>query len=237
MKAKILVVAVVGLMVGCGGGGSFESAKGVPLVQEELPAYGVNGPSTVYFQDAYSEETAKGEPAIQEQRVYAEAESKGGSTTRFQDTYAEETNKGESAVNDVEDLVYCTRWPFADALEYGCRYALSAINSGMSEAKNDFDADPQAFQIQAKGMVDSVENYLKRSKDREASFYNVVENLRDAKSGFGNYFETYWQSTGYAIATYYYVRGIPEGHTNNWNPGRCVDELRCGDEYLKYQWN
>ena len=121
MKAKMIAVAVAGMLVGCGSGGSFESAKGVPLVQGELPAYGVNGPSTVYFQDVYAEETAKGESAIQEQRVYAEAES-----------------KGESTVNDVEDLVYCTKWPFADALEYGCRYALSAINSGMTEAKKRF---------------------------------------------------------------------------------------------------
>lgn len=235
MKAKILAVAVAGGLMGCGSGGSFESAKGTPLVQEELPSYGVNGPSTFQEDRIYAEEK-KGESLIQWQRVYAEAESKGPSLIQEQRVYAEHESNGPSAINEVDELAVCTRWPFFDN-EIGCSYALGSINSGMTEAKEEFDKDPESFQLQAKGMVATAEGGIKRSLQRDATYPEVIEYLKEAVGATLNNVHDYWSKTGYAIATYYYVRGIPEGHTKTGNPGLCVDEYRCGDEYLKYQWN
>lgn len=278
MKSKMIAVAVAGMLVGCGSGGSFESSKGQPLVHEELPAYGVNGPSTIREDRIYAEE-AKGSSLIQEQRVYAERESKGPSLIQGQTTYveheskgpsliqgqrtyveaeakgpsliqsyeayAEETDKGDPAFNEVEELAVCEN---EHLQEHGiCNAAVSLINSGISEAKTEFDKDPQAFQLQSKGIVITAEETILRVNKanpsrigKKPTYAEVIEYLVKtilAGQEQEDTFENRYTAAGYAIATYYYVRGIPEDHIKTWNPGLCADKGFCGDEYLKYQWN
>lgn len=294
MKAKMIAVAVAGMLVGCGGGGSFESAKGDPLVQEELPSYGVNGPALIQQeqqpyhekgpslvqeekrplgvngpeliqeQRVYAEAEAKGpslvnidqpyhengpaliqeekrplgvngRPLIQGQTVYAEQESKGPSTAYFQDAYTESTEKEVPAFNEVEELAICQREGLQD--QESCQSALSLINSGMSEAKGEFDKNPAVFQNYSNGVVLTAENTIKRAKNgQEVTYPEVIEYLVNSTLEEDT-FENRYTAAGYAIATYYYVRGIPEGHTKTGNPGLCADKGFCGDEYLKYQWN
>lgn len=220
MKAKMIAVAVAGMLVGCGSGGSFESAKGVPLVQEELPPYAENGPSLVQYQDAYAEETSKGEPLVQ----YPE-------TLKIGET---EVENGGPAFNEVEELAICEREGLQD--QETCQRALSLIETGISEAKGEFDKNPQAFQIQSKAIVGTAENTIKRQTKLDATYPEVIEFLVMSTLEEET-FENRYAAAGYAIATYYYVRGIPEGHSNTGNPGLCADKGYCGNQYLKYQWN
>lgn len=58
MKAKMIAVAVAGMLVGCGSGGGsveFQSQKGEPEVLEVLPEFKI--------------ETAKGEGLVREQKT------------------------------------------------------------------------------------------------------------------------------------------------------------------------
>lgn len=237
MKAKMIAVAVAGMLVGCGSGGSFEYAKGEPLVQEELPAYGVNGPSTIREDRIYAEER-KGPSLIHGQRVYAEEETKGEPLTQFQDAYAEETSNGDPTFNETEELAICQRAGLQE--QETCQAALSLINTGMSEAKGEFDKEPDKFQQEARGIVATAEGGIKRNTKRDATYPEVIEYLVNVvlmSNEQEDIFENRYTAAGYAIATYYYVRGIPEGHTKTGNPGLCADKGFCGDEYLKYQWN
>ena len=285
MKAKILAVAVAGMLVGCGSGGGsveFQSQKGEPevlagdefqyhealnpavneapeadmshygLVQEEKPEFTgpVNGESLV--QADLNPYAKNGSSLIQEQRVYAEAESKGQSLVQFQNVYAEETAKGEplnqgfkdayvehaengdSTFNEVEELAICQREGLQD--QETCQAALNLIETGISEAKGEFDKNPQTFQLQSKAIVGTAENGIKRQMKRDATYPEVIEFLVNSTLE-DDTFENRYTAAGYAIATYYYVRGIPEGHTKTGNPGLCADKGFCGEQYLKYQWN
>lgn len=284
MKAKILAVAVAGMLVGCGSGSGsveFQSQKGEPealvvdefqyqealkpsinevpeadmsrygLVQEEKPEftgpvngeslvqadlnpYAQNGSSLIQEQYAYAEHTSKGPSLIQEQRVYAEAESKGQSLVQFQDAYVEQADNGDPALNEVEELAICQREGLQE--QETCQTALNLIETGISEAKGEFDKNPQTFQLQSKAIVDTAENGIKRQTKRDATYPEVIEFLVNSTLEEDT-FENRYAAAGYAIATYYYVRGIPEGHTKTGNPGLCADKGYCGDQYLKYQWN
>lgn len=284
MKAKILAVAVAGMLVGCGSGSGsveFQSQKGEPealvvdefqyqevlkpsinevpeadmsrygLVQEEKPEftgpvngeslvqadlnpYAQNGSSLIQEQYAYAEHTSKGPSLIQEQRVYAEAESKGQSLVQFQDAYVEQADNGDPSLNEVEELAICQREGLQE--QETCQTALNLIETGISEAKGEFDKNPQTFQLQSKAIVDTAENGIKRQTKRDATYPEVIEYLVKATLEEDT-FENRYAAAGYAIATYYYVRGIPEGHTKTGNPGLCADKGYCGDQYLKYQWN
>lgn len=284
MKAKILAVAVAGMLVGCGSGGGligFQSQKGEPevlvvdefqhhdaliptvnevpeadmsryglaheekpeftgpengesLVQADLNPYAQNGSSLIQEQYAYAEHTSKGPSLIQEQRVYAEAESKGQSLVQFQDAYVEQADNGDPALNEVEELAICQREGLQE--QETCQTALNLIETGISEAKGEFDKNPQAFQVQSKAIVGTAENGIKRSTKRDATYPEVIEFLVNSTLEEDT-FENRYAAAGYAIATYYYVRGIPEGHTKTGNPGLCADKGYCGDQYLKYQWN
>lgn len=222
MKANMIAVAVAGMLVGCGSGGGsveFQSQKGESLVQFEdyYAEFHRNGPSLVQYQDFYAEETTKGEPE-----------------DRFQNAYAEHTDKGDPAFNEVEELAICQREWLQD--QETCQAALTLIEAGISEAKGEFDKNHETFQIQSKAIVGTAENAIKRNTKRDAAYPEVIEFLVNStleEDTFGNRYA----ATGYAIATYYYARGIPEGHTNTGNPGLCADKGYCGDQYLKYQWN
>lgn len=286
MKAKMIAVAVAGMLVGCGSGGGsveFQSQKGEPevlvvneykietakgpsltseekpefkhydalkpsinevpeadmsryglaqeekpeftgsvhgegLVQDENRPYGVNGPSLIQEQRAYAKQESKGEPLIQ----------------GFKDAYVEQSENGMPAFNEVEELAICQREGLQD--QETCQAALSLIETGIGEAKGEFDKNPQTFQVQSEAIVGTAENGIKRQTKRDATYPEVIEYLVNATLE-DDTFENRYAAAGYAIATYYYVRGIPEGHTKTGNPGLCADKGFCGDEYLKYQWN
>lgn len=233
--------------------------KGESLVQEALPeggaengtplvhrveAYKVgqrdegvkasqHGESTVYFQDVYAEATSKGESTAYWQDAYGESQ-KGESLVGYPDIYAESTDKGDPAFESIEELAICQREGLQD--QESCQAALAFINTGMSEAKGEFDKDPATFQIQANGAVATAEGGIKRATKRDATYPEVIEYLVNSVAEDETMASRY-TAAGYAIATYYYVRGIPEGHTKTGNPGLCADKGFCGDEYLKYQWN
>ena len=222
MKSKMIAVAVAGMLVGCGSGGGsveFQSQKGEPLVQygDYYAEFHRNGPSLVQYQDFYAEDDTKGDPEV-----------------RFQNAYAEHADKGEPAFNEVEELAICEREGLQD--QETCQRALSLIETGISEAKGEFDKTHEAFQIQSKAIVGTAENAIKRQAKRDAAYPEVIEYLVNATLEEDT-FENRYAAAGYAIATYYYVRGIPEGHSNTGNPGLCADKGYCGDQYLKYQWN
>lgn len=288
MKAKMIAVAVAGMLVGCGSGGGsveFQSQKGEPEVLEVLPELKI--------------ETAKGEGLVQEEKpefqyqdalkpvvnevppeadmsLYGLVEEKpeftgavhgGGQVGGYGELLI--TQHGEGAVNEVteggeskgqplvqeenpefyqengdpafesiEELAICQREGLQD--QESCFAALSLINTGMSEAKGEFDENPAVFQVQSQGIVGTAENGIKRSTKRDATYPEVIEYLVGAllmSKEQEDTFENRYAAAGYAIATYYYVRGIPEGHTKTGNPGLCADKGFCGDEYLKYQWN
>lgn len=286
MKAKMIAVAVAGMLVGCGSGGGavefqsqkgepevlevlpefkIEAAKGDSLVQEQKPEfihydalkltvlevpeadmsryglaqeekaefngpvkgdslvhevnpYAQNGPSMIQEQYAYAEETAKGEPLIH----------------GFKDAYVEHSENGDPAFNEVEELAICEREGLQD--QETCQRALSLIETGISEAKGEFDKNPPVFQNYSKGIVATAEATVKRQTKRDATFPEVIEFLVMSTLEEET-FENRYTAAGYAIATYYYVRGIPEGHSNTGNHGLCADKGYCGDQYLKYQWN
>lgn len=190
---------------------------GEGLVHEVNP-YTQNGQSLIQEQYAYAEETAKGEPLIQ----------------GFKDAYVEHSENGDPAFNEVEELAICEREGLQD--QETCQRALSLIETGISEAKGEFDKNPQAFQIQSKAIVGTAENTIKRQTKRDATYPEVIEFLVMSMLEEET-FENRYAAAGYAIATYYYVRGIPEGHSNTGNPGLCADKGYCGNQYLKYQWN
>lgn len=209
--------------------------SGESLVQADLNPYAQKGESLVHYQDAYSEETAKGDPEVRWHGAYGET-AKGESLIQgFKDAYVEHAENGEfPAINEVEELAICQREGLQE--QETCEAALSLINTGMSEAKGEFDKNPAAFQVQAKGMVATAEGAIKRSTKREATYPEVIEYLVNIVAEEETMVSRY-TAAGYAIATYYYVRGIPEGHTKTGNPGLCADNGLCGDVYLKYQWN
>lgn len=208
--------------------------NGESLVQADLNPYAQNGSSMIQEQYAYAEHTSKGPSLIQEQRVYAEAESKGQSLVQFQDAYVEQADNGDPALNEVEELAICQREGLQE--QETCQTALNLIETGISEAKGEFDKNPQTFQLQSKAIVDTAENGIKRQTKRDATYPEVIEFLVNSTLEEDT-FENRYAAAGYAIATYYYVRGIPEGHTKTGNPGLCADKGYCGDQYLKYQWN
>ena len=241
MKAKMIAVAVAGMLVGCGSGGGsveFQSQKGEPEVQEVLPEFKI--------------ESAKGEGLVQEQKPefqYQDAlkpainevteggESKGPSLVQEENPEFHQ-EIGDPAFESVEELAICQREGLQD--QDTCQAALTLINTGMSEAKGEYDKSPAVFQVQSKGIVGTAENGIKRSAKRDATYPEVIEYLVNVvlmSNEQGDTFENRYTAAGYAIATYYYVRGIPEGHTKTENPGLCADKGFCGDEYLKYQWN
>ena len=205
------------------------------LVQEEKPEFNgaVHGTGLVGGHGDLLI-TQHGESLVRYQDVYAESTSKGESVVRYQDAYAESTDKGDPAFESVEELAICQR----DGLQEqeSCQAALSFINTGMSEAKGEFDKDPATFQIRAKGAVATAEGGIKREMKREPTYAEVIEYLVNSVAEDETMASRY-TAAGYAIAAYYYVRGIPEGHTKTGNPGLCADKGFCGDEYLKYQWN
>lgn len=237
MKAKMIAVAVAGMLVGCGSGGGsveFQSQKGEPEVLEVLPEFKI--------------ETAKGEGLVREQKPefqYQDAlkpvvnevaeggESKGQPLVQEDNPEFHQEN-GDPAFESIEDLAICQREGLQD--QETCQAALAFINTGMSEAKGEFDKDPAAFQIQANGAVATAEGGIKRATKRDATYPEVIEYLVNSVAEDETMASRY-TAAGYAIATYYYVRGIPEGHTKTGNPGLCADKGFCGDEYLKYQWN
>ena len=283
MKAKMIAVAVAGMLVGCGSGGGsveFQSQKGDPEVLEVLPEFKIEtakGEGLVQeqkpefqYQDAlkpvvnevseadmsryglveekpeftgavhgggqvggYGELriTQHGEGAVNE--VTEGGESNGQSLVQEENPEFHQEN-GDPAFESVEELAICQR----DGLQEqeSCQAALSFINTGMSEAKGEFDKDPATFQIQAKGAVATAEGGIKRATKRDATYPEVIEYLVNSVAEDETMASRY-TAAGYAIATYYYVRGIPEGHTKTGNPGLCADKGFCGDEYLKYQWN
>lgn len=141
---------------------------------------------------------------------------------------------GDPAFESIEDLAICQREGLQD--QETCQAALAFINTGMSEAKGEFDKDPAAFQIQANGAVATAEGGIKRATKRDATYPEVIEYLVNSVAEDETMASRY-TAAGYSIASYYYVRGIPEGHTKTGNPGLCADKGFCGDEYLKYQWN
>lgn len=283
MKAKMIAVAVAGMLVGCGSGGGsveFQSQKGDPEVLEVLPEFKIEtakGEGLVQeqkpefqYQDAlkpvvnevseadmsryglveekpeftgavhgggqvggYGELriTQHGEGAVNE--VTEGGESKGQSLVQEENPEFHREN-GDPAFESVEELAICQREGLQE--QETCQAALSFINTGMSEAKGEFDKDPATFQIQAKGAVATAEGGIKRATKRDATYPEVIEYLVNSVAEDETMASRY-TAAGYAIATYYYVRGIPEGHTKTGNPGLCADKGFCGDEYLKYQWN
>lgn len=283
MKAKMIAVAVAGMLVGCGSGGGsveFQSQKGDPEVLEVLPEFKIEtakGEGLVreqkpefQYQDAlkpvvnevseadmsryglveekpeftgavhgegqvdgYGELriTQHGEGAVNE--VTEGGESKGQSLVQEENPEFHQEN-GDPAFESVEELAICQREGLQE--QETCQAALAFINTGMSEAKGEFDKDPAAFQIQAIGAVATAEGGIKRATKRDATYPEVIEYLVNSVAEDETMASRY-TAAGYAIATYYYVRGIPEGHTKTGNPGLCADKGFCGDEYLKYQWN
>lgn len=283
MKAKMIAVAVAGMLVGCGSGGGsveFQSQKGDPEVLEVLPEFKIEtakGEGLVQeqkpefqYQDAlkpvvnevseadmsryglveekpeftgavhgggqvggYGELriTQHGEGAVNE--VTEGGESKGQSLVQEENPEFHQEN-GDPAFESVEELAICQREGLQE--QETCQAALSFINTGMSEANGEFDKDPATFQIQAKGAVATAEGGIKRATKRDATYPEVIEYLVNSVAEDETMASRY-TAAGYAIATYYYVRGIPEGHTKTGNPGLCADKGFCGDEYLKYQWN
>ena len=264
MKAKILAVAVAGMLVGCGSGGGsveFQSQKGEPevlvvdefqhhdaliptvnevpeadmsrygLVHEEKPEFTgpENGESLV--QSDLSPYAQDGDVAVNE--VTEGGIDKGPSLVQEENPEFHQEN-GDPAFNEVEELAICQREGLRD--QETCQAALNLIETGISEAKGEFDKNPQAFQVQSKAIVGTAENGIKRSTKRDATYPEVIEFLVNSTLEEDT-FENRYAAAGYAIATYYYVRGIPEGHTKTGNPGLCADKGYCGDQYLKYQWN
>lgn len=237
MKGKMIAVAVAGMLVGCGSGGGsveFQSQKGEPEVLEVLPEFKI--------------ETAKGDGLVREQKPefqYQDAlkpvvnevaeggESKGQPLVQGDNPEFHQEN-GDPAFESIVELAICQREGLQD--QETCQAALALINTGMSEAKGEFDKDPAAFQIQANGAVATAEGGIKRSTKRDATYPEVIEYLVNSVAEDETLASRY-TAAGYSIASYYYVRGIPEGHTKTGNPGLCADKGFCGDEYLKYRWN
>lgn len=287
MKAKILAVAVAGMLVGCGSGGGsveFQSQKGEPEVLEVLPEFKIEtakGSSMVQeakpefqYQEALKptvlevpeadmsrhglvqEENpeytgsvtgeslvdGRGELLITQHGEGAVNEvTEGGAEKGPSLVYEEEPKpefhqeNGDPAFNEVEELAICEREGLQD--QETCQTALSLIEIGISEAKGELDKNPQVFQTQSNGMVATAEGGIKRAKKgQDATYPEVIEYLVNATLEEDS-FENRYTAAGYAIATYYYVRGIPEGHSKTGNPGLCADKGYCGDQYLKYQWN
>ena len=267
MKSKMIAVAVAGMLVGCGSGGGsveFQSQKGEPevlvvdefqyqdalkpainevpeadmspygLVQEEKPEYNgpVNGESLV--QADLTPYAQHGEGTINE--VTEGGIDKGPSLVYEEEPKPEFQYQDalQPAFNEVEELAICEREGLQD--QETCQRALSLIETGISEVKGEFDKNPQAFQIQSKAIVGTAENTIKRQTKRDATYPEVIEFLVMSTLEEET-FENRYAAAGYAIATYYYVRGIPEGHSNTGNPGLCADKGYCGNQYLKYQWN
>lgn len=284
MKAKMIAVAVAGMLVGCGSGGGsveFQSQKGEPEVLEVLPEFKIEsakGEGLVQeqkpefqYQDALKPAvhdvppeadvtryglvdekpeftgavhgegqvggfgelliTQHGEGAVNE--VTEGGESKGQPLVQEENPEFHQEN-GDPAFESIEELAICQREGLQD--QETCQAALAFINTGMSEARGEFDKDPAAFQIQANGAVATAEGGIKRATKRDATYPEVIEYLVNSVAEDETMVSRY-TAAGYAIATYYYVRGIPEGHTKTGNPGLCADKGFCGDEYLKYQWN
>lgn len=175
--------------------------------------------------------TQHGEGAVNE--VTEGGESKGQSLVQEENPEFHQEN-GDPAFESVEELTICQREGLQE--QETCQAALAFINTGMSEAKGEFDKDPATFQIQAKGAVATAEGGIKREMKREPTYPEVIEYLVNSVAEDETMASRY-TAAGYAIATYYYVRGIPEGHAKTGNPGLCADKGFCGDEYLKYQWN
>ena len=217
MKAKILAVAVAGMLVGCGSGGGsveFQSQKGEPevLVVDEFQHHDALIPTVNEVPEADMSRYG----LVQEENPEFHQEN------------------GDPAFNEVEELAICQREGLRD--QETCQAALNLIETGISEAKGEFDKNPQAFQVQSKAIVGTAENGIKRSTKRDATYPEVIEFLVNSTLEEDT-FENRYAAAGYAIATYYYVRGIPEGHAKTGNPGLCADKGYCGDQYLKYQWN
>lgn len=209
--------------------------NGESLVQADLSPYAQNGSTLIQEQYAYAEHTSKGQSLVQFQDVYAEETAKGEPLIQgFKDAYVEQSENGDPAFNEVEELAICQREGLQD--QETCQAALNLIETGISEAKGEFDKNPQAFQVQSKAIVGTAENGIKRSTKRDAAYPEVIEFLVNSTLEEDT-FENRYAAAGYAIATYYYVRGIPEGHAKTGNPGLCADKGYCGDQYLKYQWN
>lgn len=250
MKANILAVVVSSLLVGCGSGGGsveFQSQKGEPevLVVDEFHHHEALKPAVNDVHEAdmsryglVQEEKPEftgpvnGESLVQaDPNPYAQ---KGESIVRYQDVYAEQESNGDPAFNEVEELAICQREGLQE--QETCQAALSLIETGISEAKGEFDKNPQTFQLQSKAIVGTAENGIKRQTNRDATYPEVIEFLVNSTLEEDT-FENRYAAAGYAIATYYYVRGIPEGHVETGNPGLCADNGFCGKQYLKYQWN
>lgn len=218
MKAKILAVAVAGLLVGCGSGGGlieFQSQKGEPevLVVDEFQHHDALIPTVNEVPEADM--------------------SRYGLVQEEKPEFTGPVN-GDPAFNEVEELAICQREGLQD--QETCQAALNLIETGIREAKGEFDKNPQAFQVQSKAIVGTAENGIKRSTKRDATYPEVIEFLVNSTLEEDT-FENRYAAAGYAIATYYYVRGIPEGHAKTGNPGLCADKGYCCDQYLKYQWN
>lgn len=237
MKAKILAVAVAGMLVGCGSGGGlieFQSQKGEPevLVVDEFQHHDALIPTVNEVPEAdLSPYAQDGDVAVNE--VTEGGIDKGPSLVQEENPEFHQEN-GDPAFNEVEELAICQREGLRD--QETCQAALNLIETGISEAKGEFDKNPQAFQVQSKAIVGTAENGIKRSTKRDATYPEVIEFLVNSTLEEDT-FENRYAAAGYAIATYYYVRGIPEGHTKTGNPGLCADKGYCGDQYLKYQWN
>lgn len=237
MKAKILAVAVAGMLVGCGSGGGlieFQSQKGEPevLVVDEFQHHDALIPTVNEVPEAdLSPYAQDGDVAVNE--VTEGGIDKGPSLVQEENPEFHQEN-GDPAFNEVEELAICQREGLRD--QETCQAALNLIETGISEAKGEFDKKPQAFQVQSKAIVGTAENGIKRSTKRDATYPEVIEFLVNSTLEEDT-FENRYAAAGYAIATYYYVRGIPEGHTKTGNPGLCADKGYCGDQYLKYQWN
>lgn len=237
MKAKILAVAVAGMLVGCGSGGGlieFQSQKGEPevLVVDEFQHHDALIPTVNEVPEAdLSPYAQDGDVAVNE--VTEGGIDKGPSLVQEENPEFHQEN-GDPAFNEVEELAICQREGLRD--QETCQAALNQIETGISEAKGEFDKNPQAFQVQSKAIVGTAENGIKRSTKRDATYPEVIEFLVNSTLEEDT-FENRYAAAGYAIATYYYVRGIPEGHTKTGNPGLCADKGYCGDQYLKYQWN
>lgn len=237
MKAKILAVAVAGMLVGCGSGGGlieFQSQKGEPevLVVDEFQHHDALIPTVNEVPEAdLSPYAQDGDVAVNE--VTEGGIDKGPSLVQEENPEFHQEN-GDPAFNEVEELAICQREGLRD--QETCQAALNLIETGISEAKGEFDKNPQAFQVQSKAIVGTAENGIKRSTKRDATYPEVIEFLVNSTLEEDT-FENRYTAAGYAIATYYYVRGIPEGHIKTGNPGLCADKGYCGDQYLKYQWN
>ena len=234
MKAKMIAVAVAGMLVGCGSGGGsveFQSQKGEPevLVVDEFQYQEALKPATNEVPEADMSPYG----LVQEEKPEYTGSVNGESLVYGRGELLI-TQHGEGAFNEVEELAICEREGLQD--QETCQRALSLIETGISEAKGEFDKNPQAFQIQSKAIVGTAENTIKRQTKRDATYPEVIEFLVMSTLEEDT-FENRYAAAGYAIATYYYVRGIPEGHSNTGNPGLCADKGYCGNQYLKYQWN